>query len=222
MRCIFSALLMTLLMLAAVVVFGDSESGPLPYATTSSDGTFIFVMLAPGETQVDGIPLVQSHQISQYLTAKYPKSGLYLNDGSTTPLWTVDWYAFSVLVPSDGVHLIRLGPWARRLSDEAITFFAKDKVLRSYKIHDLVDIKAPLRQSVSHFEWAESMKVHDETHTLHVATISKERYAFDYASGEIVTSRRPLRGVLVVVIAVFIFIMAWRLRRRRKCAESAV
>jgi hypothetical protein len=30
---------------------------------------------------------------------------LYRNDGSTTPLWTVDWYAHSVLLPSDGIHL---------------------------------------------------------------------------------------------------------------------
>ncbi|MFQ5932993.1 MAG: hypothetical protein ACE5MM_11350, partial [Nitrospiraceae bacterium] len=45
--------------------------------------------------------------ITKHLKSKagldYPASGLYHNDGSTTQLWTVDWYAHNVDVSSDGI-----------------------------------------------------------------------------------------------------------------------
>jgi hypothetical protein len=44
---------------------------------------------------------------SKRLAETYRKSGLFPKDG-TTPLWTVDWYAFRAYPLSDGVHLVRL------------------------------------------------------------------------------------------------------------------
>ena len=38
---------------------------------------------------------------------KWTVSGMYRNDGSTTPLWTVDWYAYEVDVPNGGEHVVR-------------------------------------------------------------------------------------------------------------------
>jgi len=173
-------------------------------------------MLAPGETQVKKIPLVDlDNRISKYVATKYPLSGLYLSDGSTTPLWTVDWYAFSVLVPSDGVHLVRRGPWASELSDEVLTFVANGKMLRSYRINDFVDTAVPLPHSVSHFRWEESTRLNDQKHTLELATLSKEKYTFDYTTGEIVSSRRPLRALFVIAAVIALFIAAWLIILRK-------
>ena len=219
----FRCVLLALLTFVPVIAYGDSEAGPISYAAKSSDGKYLFVMLAPGETQVDEIPLVDSdHRISQKLKANYQASGMYLNDGSTTPLWAVDWYAFSVIVPSDGVHLIRRGPWAKSLSDEALTFLANGKVLHSYKISDFVDTAAVVPHSVSHFEWEESAKLNNEKHILELATFSKERYSIDYTTGEVITSRRPLRALSVVAATMILFLIAWLVRRKKVSATAAV
>lgn len=53
----------------------------------------------------------------------YPKSGLYKNDGSTLPVWTVEWFAQEVEPLSDGIHIVRCGPWASSPFTQAVTFF---------------------------------------------------------------------------------------------------
>ena len=222
LRDIFRTVLLTLLMLVPAFAYADREAGPISYATASPDGKYLFVMLAPGETQADKIPVVDSGgRISKYIASKYPVSGMYQNDGSTTPLWTVEWYAFSVIVPSDGIHIIKRGPWAKRLSDEALTFLAQGKTLHSYKISDFVDMAAPLPHTVSHFRWLESAKLNDHDHTLEIATFSKERYSLDYTTGEVVSSRRPLRALFIVAAAITIFMAAWFIRQRKIVARTA-
>lgn len=220
MRDVFRTLLLPLLMLVPVLAYGDSEAAPFSYATASADGKYLFVMRAPGETQVDEIPLVDSERrVSKYIAATYPVSGLYLNDGSTTPLWTVDWYAFSVIVPSDGVHLIRGGPWAKDLCDEALSFFAHGEILHSYKINDFVDTAVLLPHTSSPFWWEESAKLNDENHTLELATLSKDRYTIDYTTGKVVTSRRPLRALLTAAAAITLFAVARFIRLRNASAK---
>src|SRR5687767_1053443 len=82
--------------------FSDEESSPSEYTKVTSNKKYIFVMLRPLERRGE-----------TGLYKKYPKSGLYLNNRSTKPLWTVDWYAFDVKVSADGQYLIRYGPWPR-------------------------------------------------------------------------------------------------------------
>src|SRR5207249_11580668 len=107
-------------------------------------------------------------------------SGMYRNDGSTRPRWTVDWYSYSVLVPSDGVHLIRCGPWASSTSDEAFTIFASGQLVKSYKVGDLVDTTAFLQHTVSHFFWEQEMRLDEARARLIVRTLGGESYVFDY------------------------------------------
>ena len=184
------------------VARGDSEREPYTYTKLSPNGQYLFVMLAPGKESEGEIP--------------YFVSGLYFNDASTTPLWTVDWYAFSVNVLSDGVHLIRWGPWATDTWDEALTFFANGKVLRSYNISDLIDTTLGLDKSVSHFYWInqERTNIHENNHTLALATISDEKYTFDYTTGEIISARRPLRAFFVFVGITALFLVLRRFYTR--------
>jgi hypothetical protein len=120
------------------------------------------------------------------IRAKYSKSGMYLNDGSTTPLWTVDWYSDFVRIASDGIHLIRSGPWARKASDEAYTFFANGKKIRSYKIRNLVKSIKDLPHTASHFSWQarDSGKLDETKFTFSVSTLNNEHYVFDYRTGK--------------------------------------
>jgi hypothetical protein len=84
-------------------------------------------MIAPIQRKSDGMEWPPEHQKGREIRAKYPTSGLYKNDGSTKASWTIDWYAYSVLLPSDGIHLIRRGPWAKDGSTEALTLFASGR-----------------------------------------------------------------------------------------------
>ena len=198
-------------LLAPGVAYADSERGPSPYAQPTSNGIYLFVMLVPGETVPNEIPLWDpARGTVATIPARFPSSGLYLNDGSTAPLWTVDWYAHGVTVLSDGIHLIRRGPWAEDLSDEALSFFANGKLLRSYRINDFVDTSIALPHTVSHFMWEDDRVLDESNHTLVLTTLSKEVYTFDYTKGRIVSARRPLRAIVAVGLAIVLFLVLRR------------
>src|SRR6188508_1354212 len=86
------------LVLAAVLCLtasarADKIGPPMSYKRVSADKKFVFVMLAPGAEAFDG----------------YKRSGMYKNDGSTEPLWTVDWYRRSAAITANGAFVIRYG-----------------------------------------------------------------------------------------------------------------
>jgi hypothetical protein len=205
----FSILLFMLLV--SVDVFADTESRINPYTLETADKKYIFVMLKGGYRE--GIFLGQSD--------KYPQSGLYLKDGSGGPLWTVDWAGF-VILPPDGIHLIRKGPWPRQSDGydvEAVSFFANGKFIKSYSVRDLVDFPWLLPQSVSHFSWQRTLPpasqadnvtfrllngsdAHEEKQgvvidnnagRLKLATLNGEEFVFDLKSGGILQATRPMR-----------------------------
>ena len=147
-RELFFALL--LISLSASTAFGDKPVPPHSYTIVSADRRYLFVMLAPTLDNDKSFRPQEKSTEALKIRKRYAKSGLYLNDGSTVPLWTVDWYATAVVLPSDGVHLIRKGPWASTSSDEALTFFASGKELKAYKVKDLISLTSLLPHSVSH------------------------------------------------------------------------
>jgi hypothetical protein len=209
--------------LAPSLAYGDSAAPPRSYATPSTDGKFLFVMVAPLKAQGYESSLSdEARQESQRIRTTYPASGLYLNDGSTTPLWKVDWYSDGVLVVSDGIHLVRLGPWARSLHDEAFTFFANGIELRSYKVGDLVETETLLPDSVSHLTWQKNMRLDEQTRTLSVTTLSKEKYVFDYTTGETISAIQPHRVIVIAGVAILLVIAFLIFKRRRMFAQGAV
>ncbi len=218
MTMVRTTLAILVILIAPVLALADSELEPRSYSVASPNGKFLFVMIAPIEPQRDGLYWrEQQKQELQRIRASYSISGMYPNDGSTNPMWTVNWYSYSVLVPNDGVHVVRLGPWARSISDEAFTFFENGKQIRTYRIADLVDTAIFLPHTVSHFEWAENINIDDESRKLTVATLSKERYAFDFTTGKLVSARRPLRAILVTAGVVFTLLAVWILAKKGFC-----
>lgn len=176
--------LFLLILLIPVAVFGDTLALPRTYSVNSADNKFIFVMIAPIEIERDGISYGEDGmQEARRIRVKYSKSGMYAANGSTEPLWTVEWYAHSVISASDGVHLIRKGPWASKMSDEAFTVFAGGTEIRSFKISELITTTKDLPRSVSHFIWEKSMSLNDENKTVSVVTLKGEKFIFDYQTG---------------------------------------
>jgi hypothetical protein len=223
--------ILPLILLASINVYADSEIVFQPYSLETADKKYIFVML--GNIGPQGDLLRQS--------GKYPLSGLYLNDGSRTPLWTVDWPGF-VILPADGIHLVRRGPWPRHeegYNDEALSFFAKGKLLKRYSVRDLVDFPWLLPRSVSHYAWEQVLPanspfdkvtfrlldgsesyeenqgvvIDNGAGTLKLATLNGEEYVFDLKSGGILQANRPMRkkvALSLILVSAIYLIYLWR------------
>jgi hypothetical protein len=171
------------------IAFADEPLTPHSYKKMVSAEKYIFVMLRD-RTYLSGKALEKEE-----LEMIYPHSGLYLNDGSTVPLWTIDWYAFpsEVYLSSDGGYLVRMGPWpslkgAREVNLEqlAVAFYEKGKLLQQYYILELVRNPEALPCSISHFEWCKEVSFDDKTGQFTIITLDNQKYVFDISSGEII------------------------------------
>ncbi len=177
MRVFIKFYLAAIILMTPLFVYADKEAPPKSYEEFSPDKKFVFVMIAPIDYSRDGRYFGEEGVAKEKrIRATYPKSGMYSNDGSTKPLWTVDWYSRFVLVASDGIHLVRMGPWAMKGSNEAFTFFANGKKIRSYKINDLVRSIKDLPHTASHFSWLgyDGIKLDESKFTFSVSTLNDE------------------------------------------------
>lgn len=231
--CFFAGLIFTI----ATITRADQEGGVIPYLLESHNKKYTFVMLKGGSND-------SPHSAYSPI---YTQSGLYRNDGSTRPLWVVDWSAY-VFLPSDGIHLVRKGKWARigEYDEEAITFFAHGKPIKMYRIRDLVDFPYFLPRTVSHFEWQKTdstlpvtLKMLDGaefpfqtgvsfdelTHTMKLETLQGDSYVFNVETGEIISSYRPARKVLIIIGTMIILLIVastlYFLHRKKKITSSA-
>lgn len=223
------------ILLASTNVFADTEIVIQPYTLETADKKYIFVMLRN----------VGRQNSSLRQSDKYPQSGLYLNDGSSNPLWTVDWPGF-VILPADGIHLVRRGSWPRQKDGydvEALSFFANGKLLKRYSVRDLVDFPWLLPRSVSHYIWQQKLPanssfdkvtfrlldgsdfregdqgviIDNNAGTLKLATLNGEEYVFDLKSGEILQANRPMRkGVALSLIVVLAIYLIYLWRESAK------
>ena len=176
------AWLVVVLMLVSPLARADEEVPPTDYYKITGDQKHIFVMLAPKG---------RYSEKSKLLRKKYHYSGLYRNDGSALSLWTVDWYAFSVYVSSDGSHLVRMGSWPKimpngdaNLDQLAFSFYENGRLKRHYMISDLMTNAAVVEASDSHFNWIKDLTFSDESGQLTAETLDRHRYIFDVKTGE--------------------------------------
>lgn len=191
------------LTLALVALLGFTNSAradkigpPESYKTASADGKFVFIMLAPDKAQKDATGL----------RGTYKESGLYKAD-SKEPLWTADWYARSVAVASDGVHVVRYGgphTYTERLNPdrtkrvmtdadlkkEALTVFAKGKVVKEFTIGDFVSDATKLPHTVTFFRWHKQAKLIDDKLQLELLTLEENSFVIDLAAGKILDKKK--------------------------------
>lgn len=210
-------LLLTMLIFVGSA-FADKEAPKSTYTVTSPNGKYIFIMLSPYSVDRDVAPWIKEHaEEIRKVRSKYHQSGLYFNDGSTNALWTVDWYAHNVELSADGMHLVRRGPWASTLKEEALSFFAKGELLKSYRIDQLADYPSLMPRSASHFSWKKMSSMDDKNKSYHLRTIHGETYRFDITTGQIVSSFRTPRWLLGTFL-VLIAVLVWWSRKRKRLA----
>ncbi len=199
-------------------VRADSVAPPYSYTVASPGGEYIFVMLSPRPVESDAAPWIEEKAARiREIRKIYSESGLYRSDGSTNALWTVDWYSYSVVPCSDGVHAVRPGRWPSTSRQEALSFFANGELLKSYRIDQLVDFPMLMPHSVSHFMWRASASLDDQNRSYHLRTLHGEIYRFDIRTGRITSSLRAPRWILAALV-VGSLALFWQRRRKRRMA----
>ncbi len=200
---LFVAFLLLLLVPLPDAALADSVAPPTDYTRVTEDGRYVFVMLVP-----KGYPTYAEKD--ETIRRRYPQSGLYLKDGSATPLWTVDWYAYEVKVSSDGHHLVRWGPWPTKYDYDAlaVAFYEDGRETKDYRVKDLVAIPQRLPESVSHYTWRKDSSFDDSRDRLAIETLNGEQYVFDTTSGELVGGSLPSKRWQAAFEAVAVA-MAW-------------
>jgi hypothetical protein len=224
-----------ILFVTAVRARADTPTPPFSY--TVSKGAFLFVMLAPEES--DNWSDERKAQLKQ-IRETYPSSGVYRNDGSRNPLWTVDWYAPQVYLSSDGVYVVRehgaglvsgrmntSGPnreeTQRFLEQTAFSFYANSHLVGECGTRDLVDDVSGLDHSVTTIRWLESARLSDAAKQLTVRTKDGNTIVLDIRNGKVVQKQtdRPVvrkRWALrigPIILALGILGIIWWAARRR-------
>jgi hypothetical protein len=187
--------------LVVVVVCGRAfadVSAPESHAIKTPNGRLQLVLLVKdGHAPRPGSPAAE-------LNAKYTRSGLYRTDGSTDPLWTVDWYSRTqgIYPLSDGHTLVVVHfeepncypvEWTLKANGRTVpelardttvvTFYRDGKPFRTYTGGELFD--------VSRFEagmswWGSSDAPDEEWGTIKLRTNTGEVVELDIRSGAIV------------------------------------
>jgi len=188
------------------------------YTAETSDKKYIFVIRRDREPDF-------------FAGNEYPQSGMYLNDGSTTPLWTVDWRQ-RVYLPDDGKHVVRFGSlhYSATYREEAFTFFSEGKALRTYRVNELITFPYLLPHSSAGYNFNNARLapgsenddvlmridksdgytlnsgaiIDNEKQTLAIETCHGDNYTFNLLTGEIILSQHPSRNLALALFGVLV------------------
>lgn len=206
MRSVFRLLVLCGLMTLPRVVFGGCP-GVWSDTTTSQNERYIFVLRASdpkgmqeyakrereGWVQAGYTPeamadankhLQASLDEEARLRAKYPVSGLYLNDGSSKLLWAGQFCGAQFAVASDGIHLVIYNIVVQKMEDPAVAFYASGRELRSYKVSDLLSPDSPRGETSHGFKWAEDFSLDERAGVFTSTKFDGGMLVFDIKSGE--------------------------------------
>jgi hypothetical protein len=203
-------LLVTLLCTFPATALDDPRlGGPRTYATPSPNEAYLFVMIAPRPPSDNPHlkPEQKPHEESLYAKYAATGSGLYRNDGSTTPLFTVDWYSYRVFPADDGQHLVRYHgdfalterfPAGVRLSDDevqrqaglpAVSFYDGSRHLKTYTVNDVVKNIASLPHSLQHVLWSAGGVLTSDGGQFCLMTQDSRQIFFDLSTGAVVVEK---------------------------------
>lgn len=219
------------MLLALVLSMANSHAAqggladPHSWKRVSGDGQFVLVMISPYPIDKDAVvhPAYDTEGIRR-LRATYTRSGLYHNDGSTEPVWTIQ-YAMenNVFLTTDGKRLILADqPW--RSNGHIASFYANGKLLRRCNIGDLIQSELQLwiwelRGGVN----CSNLRLSDAQQTFTIGTNQGETFVFDITTGRLLrrTSRYPLYfGIAAVILVTFSAVAFGYLIRRRNGIRS--
>jgi hypothetical protein len=166
---------------------------PASWRQVSEDGRSVLVMVSPLPIAEDaGHPAFDKNAISEIhsIRSKYSECGLYRNDGSTTPLWNIQYFSRpregQVYIAPDGEHLV-FGA-----EDFFVGwFFTKGESVGAYTLRDLVSCwraKSLITFRLPTCVWSD-FDADGMTYT--VRTNQGEEFTFDVNTGRMIEARSP-------------------------------
>ncbi len=178
------------------------------YTATSTDERYVLVLISPRfsveEEAKYAFDELNRKEILD-LRSRYHESGLYRNDGHAQPLWTLEKPGYlhpPVLVANDGKHLVNFHDVGSRVSDPVLDFFEEGRLTRSYARRRLIDFPFLLPWRVGPTRpWRASYALDDARGRLTVWTKLGDRFVFDVATGQMLSSFRPARLAALTVLA---------------------
>jgi hypothetical protein len=193
-------LLAFLVVLAAGRVAMAALAHPASWKQVSDDGQYVLVMVSPLSVDQDaGHHLADGNEIRQ-IRAKFSQSGLYQNDGSTTPIWTIEYFSrpHELHIAPDGEHLIvGADDWF------VACFFAKGKKLAGYG-YSVSDLVSFIRvKSLVSFRYPSCVWSDFDANKLRytVRTNQGETFVFDVTTGGVVETHSPWLSYFLLSVA---------------------
>jgi hypothetical protein len=132
--------------------------------------------------------------------AKRPTVGIaYVLDknGELQELWRMEGsYHYEGYISNDGRYLVGLGPRGgddtEKYSDQAIALYDRGKLLKDYRVNELIKDVTKLEHSVSHYQWRPAKQTQPtgfhlfwEQTSFHLVLVDKTAYSFEIATGKI-------------------------------------
>ena len=126
---------------------------PFPYLENCDRASLMFPSLrvieeVEGLEEIDGLVRIRTssykkrymRDVKSSTGQEYPVPGMYRNDGTVTPLWTVDWYTVdrNLNVSRDGNHVVRMIDQPDSKENVVIEFYRQGNLFKRYTTLDLV------------------------------------------------------------------------------------
>lgn len=206
---------------------------PHSWTLTSANERYLLVLVFPLPIEKDVILAPGSEKSNvRAIREKYSLSGLYTNDGSTTPLWTTAGFfdnSHDVYIADDGVHMVVADDWANNQSDHVVSFFQSGRYTEEYMLTELMPYPwlqrlfnggGQVSRRSAHFDEAAM--------TSTVTTNQGEEFVFDVKTGAILRQTSLtglflaifLSSVLLVVLGAIGGGTWWWYRRARQRAAG--
>ncbi len=197
----------------------------------SDDGRFVLVMIypAPLKQDIEYCSPAEAEEVRE-IRDTYAKSGLYPNDGSTKPLWTVPyhWRGHDIHLSEDGKYLVVFIPyWQERFPEDALYFYTNGKLVRSYDEYSGIPFAKAKETAFMIFEnlffgdpepLDLSAKFDGAKHTFTITTAQYETITFDTTTGKIIHHWSPwmlYTGFPLVMIPFLTWLYARRPVKRK-------
>lgn len=186
---------LTSLIISAVILthtaFADDPVLPYAWISTSENREYCFRMI-PEKYHLESDKKIIDRP-AFCVASRLKKTG------ELQEIWRAEgWYAFSGHFSNDGRYFVCMGPWASDQeghNDLALAFYDRGKLLKEYRVKDLIKDDFKLEYSVSHYRWQPEKQslptgfVNQwESRLFHLVMVDKTTYEFDFTTGAIVAS----------------------------------
>ncbi len=201
---------------------------PASWRKTSADGNYVLVMVSPLPVAEDAGHQAFDGDEIRAIRARYSQSGLYRNDLSNSPLWTVPYYTndYDPHIGADGKHLVFASTNWRQSHGTIAIFYENGNELADYELHELIPF--PMTRARCGFYSPEcSACIFDpQAMTLTVRTDQRDEFVFDAVTGKIIRQWTPWPIYIItassLAILILMALLGWIFVRARQRREFAI